>query len=619
MGPFLKLLLSLTLSGSILAGLVLIVKTLAGNRLPKSLYYWLWIIVLLRFLIPWSFEKSVMNTVFYSEALPRFTSSVEPVGPGSKGHMYIGPPDWTLAAWNRPVRINQWALCCWSLGAAVALVVYAARYARLANYLSKTNIPASPEDNLVLRELLKGKRVKLFRNSSVKAPLLMGFVRPRIILPDIPYSEGDLKNIFLHEITHLQRFDLAVNWLAGLISVLHWFNPLVYLVKREINQACELACNEKVIRALNLDERLAYQDTLVAVLANPCPRVSLHGVICEEKRNLKRRTASVLCYTGKTKMVQAIAVFLLMAFGGGALYLGAGSGIQSRPPTLYIMASRRTIKEADTGTYSWNYLGNTRNVLADVAAVQDFGPEHTISVVGGEYMLADTRKSKVDKKTEFTLDSLEVYKDGQLIPYGKSQWGSYISYTYGISDGCVHIPAPEEEGSYVFNLCLDFGKRGKVNYSFVVEVGELWYDLADLAKYRTSDARDTQRVTAIAHRLQTPGNFVCPEFSVRTKQRPYELQFSYNFASDIIFGGVEDVLHKSSQSDYSNALIAFAMIDNLEKVTFVYRLGREPVAHTFTRAELEAVEGNLSELGQDLERLKGTLLLRKHIRDGILY
>ena len=108
--------------------------------------------------------------------------------------------------------------------------------------------------------------------------MLIGIVRPYIIIPDINFNEKQLKNILLHEIVHLKRFDIAVKWLTMIASSIHWFNPLMYFIKKEINTSCELACDEAVIKNLSPSEKQAYGDTLISVVAeNKYPTGSIAG------------------------------------------------------------------------------------------------------------------------------------------------------------------------------------------------------------------------------------------------------------------------------------------------------------------------------------------------------
>lgn len=62
----------------------------------------------------------------------------------------------------------------------------------------------------------------------------------------------------------MKRRDIFIKWLLIFAGAMHWFNPLVYYVRREMNKACELACDESVIKKFDMSEMQQYGDTLIA-------------------------------------------------------------------------------------------------------------------------------------------------------------------------------------------------------------------------------------------------------------------------------------------------------------------------------------------------------------------
>lgn len=88
------------------------------------------------------------------------------------------------------------------------------------------------------------KPVELYCNPLVSTPLLIGFVRPCIILPTINLPDSDFQYTALHELTHYKRGDMFYKWFVQLVVCLHWFNPLVYLMEQDISRLCELSCDE---------------------------------------------------------------------------------------------------------------------------------------------------------------------------------------------------------------------------------------------------------------------------------------------------------------------------------------------------------------------------------------
>lgn len=272
-----RLLLSLSVSGSILAVFILAIKPLIRHQLSKSMQYYLWIVVLLRLILPFSLEESIMNKMFYGNQTAVITTSLQSEANPNQSfalpniHENVSNGTYNNDADHRRYfndLFNQYVLYIWLLGVIIALAANITGYTRFSSYLRKANQPAADEESRILTALLNGRgNVRLVRNPLAATPILIGILRPLIIIPDINLSEKQLKNILLHEVVHFKRFDIGIKWLTMIAASLHWFNPLVYFIKREINHACELACDEAVIKNLNTEEKQAYGDTLISVVA----------------------------------------------------------------------------------------------------------------------------------------------------------------------------------------------------------------------------------------------------------------------------------------------------------------------------------------------------------------
>ncbi|MHB8280614.1 MAG: M56 family metallopeptidase [Candidatus Humimicrobiaceae bacterium] len=337
MNETIKLILSLSLSGSILAVLIFAVKPFIKHKLSKSIQYYILIVVLLRFIIPFSFEGSIMNDVFYSNKTPLEISSqgtVQPMANASENIINSSIlPNVRENATNTVLfhsainnfrdLFNQYALYLWLLGIIIALTVNLTGYARFSKHLKQANKPATDDQNRILASLLNGRNnVRLVRNRFSTTPMLIGILRPYIIIPDINFNEKQLKNILLHEIAHLKHFDIGVKWLTMIAASIHWFNPLMYFIKKEINHACELACDEAVIGNLNPAEKQAYGDTLISVVSeNKYPMGILQAAMSEEKETLKERLVAIMKYNKKSKSIILMSIMLLIAFISGLCYL----------------------------------------------------------------------------------------------------------------------------------------------------------------------------------------------------------------------------------------------------------------------------------------------------------
>ena len=134
----------------------------------------------------------------------------------------------------------------WQAGMLMVLGFHLICYLIYVRRLARHNIKADRQEVELLQNLSEGdKGLRLYRNTRVETPVLIGFFCPAVILPDKAYGDVKLRHILLHEMTHRK-------WLLIFAGAVHWFNPLVYFVRREMNKACELACDEAVIKGFTV-------------------------------------------------------------------------------------------------------------------------------------------------------------------------------------------------------------------------------------------------------------------------------------------------------------------------------------------------------------------------------
>ncbi|MBZ9685453.1 M56 family metallopeptidase [Clostridium estertheticum] len=379
-----KLLLSLSLSGSILAVLIFAVKPFIKHKLSKTIQYYIWIVVILRLILPFSFETSIMNELFYGNQTPVVATSqgvIQPVvetGTNiSKSNSLPNVQENVSNAVNNGEVVqgrhfvdlfNRYSVYLWLLGIIITLIVNLTGYGRFLKYLNGSNISATNRENEMLVTLLNGRRkVRLFRNRFLNTPMLIGIARPYIIIPDASFSETQLKNILLHEIVHLKRFDIAVKWLTMIASSIHWFNPLMYFIKKEINSSCELACDEAVIKNLSPAEKQAYGDTLISVVAQyKYPNGILQVTMCEEKKGLKERLVAIMNHSRKSRGIIILSVILLGCVIFGALYLGAGVGKGKVATSSVEGVKMSTYNLEEISKYKTPFVGDNSKVSAIV-------------------------------------------------------------------------------------------------------------------------------------------------------------------------------------------------------------------------------------------------------------
>lgn len=349
--------LSLSASGSVLALIILAMRPLLKNKVSKTFQYYIWLLVLLRMIIPLSFDGSIMSRIISetdmtqvqlvstshdgddrnetmqgnstSQGNEQNTSQV-----GTQTETANAAPNSNILSASEPIRYSVWRFALehmtsiWFLGAVLYFSRFFIAYLRFSRKLRKTSIQPHVKDTEVYLKLRGNTRVQLCCNPYIDTPMLIGLLSPCIVIPHLKFVENgmksELQHILRHELTHYRRRDLIYKWFVVLVSALHWYNPLMILVRREIGRTCELSCDETVIRFMDADQRQNYGETLLAIASSK--RLS-NGIVttamCEGKRELKERLESIMIFKNKSVVMAALSLVLALLLVGCSVALGA--------------------------------------------------------------------------------------------------------------------------------------------------------------------------------------------------------------------------------------------------------------------------------------------------------
>ncbi len=341
MTDFLKLLLSLSLSGSVLAGIVWLCRRAAGRRLSCAAGYYLWLLVLLRLMLPFTIPDSVMaNTFDRASAVAQQhwqQSDIPTVRDDAGASAASGdtaPPlpsadpaevPSAVKTLRLPALSPAAVLCAvWSCGAAFVLLRGILSYWLLRRRLVRESSPPDPQDLAVFRQMYGKTPVKLICSAEAPTPMLLGLWRPLLVLPARSYVKNDmdapLRFLLRHEMTHYAHRDLWYKWLVLAAQAVHWFNPLLPLLAKAIARDCELACDEAVTAPMDANQRRCYGNTLLAfAAASSLPRGALATTLAgSAKETLARRLKRIRSpyrRTAGTVLLTALLAAVLMGCG----------------------------------------------------------------------------------------------------------------------------------------------------------------------------------------------------------------------------------------------------------------------------------------------------------------
>lgn len=277
-----------TLNMSIAASwliLAVVLLRFALKKAPKWIAVLLWGVVAVRLVVPFSFESALSlipsaetfnahniqyETPAISSGIPAVNNAVNPV----QGETFATNP----AASVNPLYVWTFIVSViWLIGIAAMLLYAVISYVRVRQSVGES-VPYEGD---------------IFLCDHVKSPFILGLVRPKIYLPS-SMDAASMEPVIAHEKAHLTRCDHWWKPVGFLILTVHWFNPLCWIAYVLLCRDIELACDEKVIRQMDLNGKKQYSTALLEFstgrrLVTICPLA--FGVV-----GVKERVKNVLNY-----------------------------------------------------------------------------------------------------------------------------------------------------------------------------------------------------------------------------------------------------------------------------------------------------------------------------------
>ncbi|MDE6639211.1 MAG: M48 family metalloprotease [Acetatifactor sp.] len=105
--------------------------------------------------------------------------------------------------------------------------------------------------------------VRIMKDSDA-GPFTTGVLRNTIILPDDALQERDMRFILKHEVIHCRNHDIFWRLFFLAVNIIHWFNPLVWYLRKAAEQDMEIACDEKVVSMASGEDRREYSDVILS-------------------------------------------------------------------------------------------------------------------------------------------------------------------------------------------------------------------------------------------------------------------------------------------------------------------------------------------------------------------
>lgn len=294
---------NISISASWLVLAVLLAR-LVLKRAPKWAHVLLWGIVGVRLIFPFSLE-SALSLIPSAETIsptiltdgihrvytgfPTLNQSINPVLSQAATSTTDAAPN-LLEIWLPVLAV------LWFFGVAALLGWSAVSYLRLRRRVATA---VRLEDNL-------------YQSEAVLSPFVLGLVHPRMYLP-FYLDQDTMEHVVAHERAHIQRRDHWWKLLAFVLLSVYWFNPLLWLAYLLLCRDIELACDEKVVRGMEPQQRADYSQALLSCSVRR-PAIAACPLAFGEA-GVKQRVKSVLRYQRPTVLAVAASVVVCAIVG----------------------------------------------------------------------------------------------------------------------------------------------------------------------------------------------------------------------------------------------------------------------------------------------------------------
>lgn len=329
--------------GSLIMLIYLIIRPITSNCFNANWNYITLKIIMMFFIIPTSIFKSFINHVYKLMItnreimvlnIPQMDTGIEAV---EKSVMLSAQIDWIL-----------WISFIWLFGAIIKLIWYLSCYVKFYyDMKTKKNLLSNSVANTILEKHTKSSRfykISLYFDSSIQSPMVIGYLFYKILIPFKAYSQEDLTLILKHELTHIYRLDIYTKAFLMLIASIHWFNPMVYLLRRYLFQYIEYSCDEAVVDGLSYNTRKQYG---FLILESIEMKSNHNAGIClsTTKKDIERRILMMLNSKKmkfRSKILSAAVAMAIVSLGSMPVFAAALSTAEHTSDAKYYSMEEKT-------------------------------------------------------------------------------------------------------------------------------------------------------------------------------------------------------------------------------------------------------------------------------------
>ena len=415
-------LLQMSFLGTVIILLIVVLRAVLINRLPKKTFLILWWIALIRLLVPFSIKSvtsiySLFQSI-YSDINPVRTAQTTTFLP-INGNMPEIANGLSEAMVQRTESISILSVI-WLAGLLLCFGFFAVSYIKCYREF-RFSLPVENDILEAWKEKHPLKRsLSIRQTETIAAPLSYGVIRPVILMP----KNTEWKNIYQlryvleHEYVHIRRLDMLTKLIMIAAVCIHWFNPLVWVMYILFNRDLELSCDETVVRRFGMDIKSVYATALISMEEKKSGLTPLCNSF--SKNAIEERIRAIMKIKKTSKFAVIISAVLVICVTGG--FATSASSLEKKTETAQengettVALNEVNIREDESLSSSdvewWTaqeyakWLDEEKEVLQSMIGEKAY--------TGGDGWFVWTQE-KVDETIALYEDNLQKIKDGMKL------------------------------------------------------------------------------------------------------------------------------------------------------------------------------------------------------------
>lgn len=324
--------------GLIVIGLIFLTPFL-NERYAVKWKYLIWIFLALRLLIPFSGAnvQGVMDRISHlkvetsSESEENDTNNSTDTAMPYRGIVVEIPAQMTTPInassekSTADITMLDIVTLVWIIGSLIFISVHLISYSHYKRQVLKKG--RMIKETRILSQIFRLKRelhisrtVCVMEYDEAESPMIIGFIKPVLVLPKEHYNSEDLFFILKHELVHFKRGDVYLKLLFVTANAVHWFNPIIWIMQKEAVIDMELSCDERVTQGTSFALRKAYTETLFSMLHKQCVRKTvLSTQFYGGTKIMKKRFKNILIKNRKKNGISILICAVVLSITLGML------------------------------------------------------------------------------------------------------------------------------------------------------------------------------------------------------------------------------------------------------------------------------------------------------------